>query len=104
MSTAAQLAKHVSKQDLVAALDVIDSALKVGSEPQFAGLMRQVFTVLPIERADVGVADLDADNTVVRNKRVFSTNYPAQWIGVYRRRNYQRVDPVARRLFVEHKP
>lgn len=104
MGSASQLARHVSKRDLVGALDIIDAALQVGTEAQFGGLMRLVFTTLPIEKADVCIAEIGSDNAIIRNNRRFSFNYPAQWVGVYRRRSYQRIDPVARRLFVEQKP
>ena len=104
MSTATQLARHASKRDLVAALDVIDAALQVGTEAQFSNTMRLVFDVLPIQRADICVAEIGTDNAIVRANRRVSINYPQQWVGVYRRRGYQRVDPVARKLFTEQKP
>src|ERR1044071_3013398 len=104
MSAAAQLGKQVSKRDLIAALDVIDSALQVGTAEQFDGLMRQMGTVLPIERADVCVVEIGTDQAINRINRRSSLNYPLQWVGVYRKRGYQRIDPVARNLFVEQRP
>src|SRR5581483_432414 len=104
MATAAQLGKHVSKQDLVAVLDLIETAQRVASEQQFHGLMHKLLGVLPIERADVCVAELSPGNAVSRNNRRLSLNYPAEWVQVYRSRGYYRVDPVARRLFVDRKP
>src|SRR5437879_3708320 len=104
MGSASQLARHVCKRDLVATLDVIDASLQVGTEAQFARLVGLVRDVLPIDRADIGIADIGPDHAILRNKRLLSINYPAQWIGAYRRRNFYRVDPVARSLFVEHRP
>jgi DNA-binding CsgD family transcriptional regulator len=102
--TASQLARHASRRDLVAALDVVETALQVGTDAQFGDLMRRVRDVLPVERMDVGIADLDASGAIVRNRRVFSCDYPVAWISAYRARGYHRVDPVARTLFAAREP
>ncbi len=104
MSSAAQLAKYVSKRDLVSALDVIDLALQVGTEEQFSVLMRQLLNVLPIDCADVCVAQIGPDQTITRTQRRVSIRYPAAWVGVYRRRGYQKIDPIVRNLFVHERP
>ena len=97
MTGAALLAKHVSKEDLVFALDVVDTSLKVGSESQFRVLMLQLFDILPIEGADCCIAQLGARDEIIRSSRRVSINYPAQWVQTYRQRGYQAVDPVTRR-------
>jgi DNA-binding CsgD family transcriptional regulator len=104
MGTALQLARHASRRDLVAALDVVDAALQVGTEAQFGALMHRVRDVLPVERIDVGVAGLDAEGRIVRNRRLFSVDYPTPWVAAYRARGYHRVDPVARTLFASPEP
>jgi DNA-binding CsgD family transcriptional regulator len=104
MSTAQQLAKHVSKHDLASTLDLVEAANQVGTEQQFAGLLRQLCNVLPAACADASVAEIGADSSILRTSRRVSVNYPAQWPAVYQRRNFQRVDPVVRRLFVEQRP
>ena len=104
MCTAQQLAKYVSKHDLVSVLDVVDTAQQAGTDEQFAGLMQQLCRTLPASCAEVCVAEIGPDNDVVRTRNRVSLNYPSQWASVYQRRNFQRVDPVLRRLFVEQRP
>src|SRR5437016_467031 len=104
MSGGSELAKYASKTDLAATLDVIDAALLVGSEVQFRKVMQLVFDVLPIEKADICVARIGSDNSIIRNDRQISIDYPSQWVKVYRDRRFGLVDPVARHLFIRQKP
>jgi DNA-binding CsgD family transcriptional regulator len=104
MSSASKLAKHISKRDLVSVLDVIDASLQVGSEAQFRGVMGLFFDVLPIEKADICIAEIGSDKGIVRNNRRIAINYPTEWVNIYRARSYYRVDPVARNLFTKPRP
>jgi DNA-binding CsgD family transcriptional regulator len=105
VSSALQLAKQASKRDLASTLDIIDAALQVGSEAQFRSVMRLTCELLPIQKADICVAEIGTDNAIIRNNRRININdYPTQWVTVYRQRSFNLVDPVARQLFVAQKP
>lgn len=104
MQSASSLGKHLSKRDLVDTMDIIDTALGVGSEAQFGKLLEQTFRVLPITGADVCIAEISDDNAIIKNNRKYSVSYPNEWVRTYRAEEFYRVDPVARTLFVSSEP
>ncbi|WP_020649669.1 helix-turn-helix transcriptional regulator [Solimonas variicoloris] len=104
MPTATEIARHLSKLDLVKALDVIDTARHVGSEQQMKRLMHLASELIPLEKVHICVAALDADANIVSTTRQMHINFPLEWLNQYREREYFRVDPVARELFGAGRP
>lgn len=104
MQNASALTKHLSKKDLVDTMDIIDTALGVGSESQFGTLLEQTFRVLPVTGADVCVSEISESNAIIRNNRKYTVNYPNDWVQFYRSEGMYRVDPVAQGLFVSPEP
>lgn len=102
--TAADLARYLSKGDLVATLDLIDAALETSTRDQFQRLMLLAAQLVPIERSHVSVADLDENRSIVRTHHQININFPTQWLQAYREQRYVDEDPVAKRLFVTDKP
>jgi DNA-binding CsgD family transcriptional regulator len=102
--SASLMLKHVSKADLVGAMDLIDASLGVQTDEQFLDLLRRLFTLLPLTGADVGVAELDDANAIVRNHRRISIDYPTAWVDEYRRRGFRDIDPVINNLFTQERP
>ncbi len=102
--TAADLARYLSKGDLVATLDLIDAALETRTQDQFQRLMQLAAQLIPIERSHVSVADLDERRVIVRTRHQINVNFPTQWLETYREQGYVDEDPVAKQLFVTDKP
>ncbi|MGH8444649.1 MAG: autoinducer binding domain-containing protein [Solimonas sp.] len=104
MSTTAEIARHLSKTDLVKALDLIDGARHVGSEQQMKRLVHIASELIPLEKVHMCVASLDADSNIVGTSRQLHINFPLEWLGHYQEREYFRVDPVAHELFSAGRP
>lgn len=104
MSGAQKLAAHLSKSELITMLDIMDAARSVGTEQQFHQLMHMSSRLVPIERAYVSVADLDAEGRIVRSSHHVNLDFPLRWLDTYREQAYFRIDPVAQLLFKADRP
>jgi DNA-binding CsgD family transcriptional regulator len=102
--TAAELRRLLSKADLIGVLDLIDTALSVGTEEQFCELIRHTARLVPIEYAHVSVAELDGSDAIVGTTRRISVDFPEEWLTTYRDRRLMDIDPAARLLFKTEKP
>ena len=104
MTTAAKLTRHLSRLDLVTTLDIIDAARSAGTEEQFRRLMLLTASLIPIEKSHVSVATLDEANAIVRTSHHIAIQFPADWLRLYRERDYLAMDPAARMLFCGETP
>jgi DNA-binding CsgD family transcriptional regulator len=102
--TTPALHRFLSKADLVAVLDVIDTSLSTTTEEQFHGLIRSFSTLVPVEGAHISVADLDESSAIVRSSRQTSIDFPNSWLSTYREQRYYTIDPVASKLFSANEP
>jgi DNA-binding CsgD family transcriptional regulator len=104
MATATELAKYLSKSDLIDVLDLIQTAKSVGTEQQFRRLLHVSSKLMPIEKIHVSVASLNAASTIVGTSRQININYPTIWLSRYRESKLVQIDPVAPRLFSGEHP
>ena len=102
--TAADLARYLSKHDLIATLDMIDAALQTRTQDQFQRLMTATGRLVPIDHSHASVADLDAQGAIERTRHHVNVNFPAAWLQTYRDLRLVGEDPVAKLLFVSDKP
>lgn len=104
MSNATALTRHLSKTDLVHALDFIETARRTGTEQQFVRLIHQTSNLIPAEKAHVGVAVIDAESRVVDVQRHINVNFPREVIDEYMRRGYLRNDAFTTHLARAERP
>ncbi|HEY0975099.1 MAG TPA: LuxR family transcriptional regulator [Solimonas sp.] len=102
--TAADLARYLSKYDLVATLDLIDAALQTRTQEQFQRLMGLAGGLVPIENSHASVADLDEHGAIERTRHQININFPTGWLQAYRQQRLITEDPVAKHLFVSDRP
>ena len=95
MHTAAELVKHLSKADLVNALELVEAARGAGSEQQFRHLVHLASKLVPLERMHACIAHLDpCSETVSGFSRHILINYPLEFLNQYLAGNYLPSDPV----------
>lgn len=104
MSSIEELAKHLSKVDLLDLLEVLEVARMVGDEGQFRRLLHVASRLFPVDRMNVSVAKLASDNRILATSGQIHINYPRQWLEHYQTASLAKVDPVGKILFVEEKP
>ena len=92
MQTATELARHLSKLDLVNALDLVETAGNTGTEQQFRHLVHMASKLIPLERMHVCFANLDGDSNVASFSRHILINYPVDFVNEYLENGYARVD------------
>ncbi len=102
--TAADLARYLSKHDLVTTLDLIDAALETRTQDQFRQLMVLTSGLIPIEHSHASVADLDENRAITRTRHQVNVNFPEGWLHTYRQLRLVEEDPVAKLLFAHDKP
>lgn len=102
--TVRDIARHLSKGDLLDLLDLLEEARKVATEGHLRHLMHTASRLLPVERIHVSVAALDRESRIEGTSRHVNINYPTQWLKHYRSAGLQLIDPVGRRLFNTEKP
>ncbi len=104
MQTATGLAKHLSKADLINALDLVDVAKSTGTEQQFRHLIHLTSKLIPLERMHVCFANLDAQPRVAGFSRHILINYPQQYLNEYLDRGYAGVDATWDQLVESGRP
>ncbi len=99
MQNKRELAKHLSKSDLIELLDVLDEARTVGSEAQFRRVLHLASRLFPVDRMNVSLAKLADDNRILSTSGQIHINYPRQWLEHYQKASLAKLDPVGRILF-----
>ena len=104
MQIAAELAKYLSKMDLVNALDLVDVASNTGTEPQFRHLVHLTSKLIPLERMHVCFASLDAQSDIEGFSRHILINYPVEFVNAYLDNDFASIDGAWDQLIGEGKP
>ncbi len=102
--TVRDIARHLSKSDLLDLLEVLEEARNVTSEGHLRHLMHTASRLLPVERIHVSVAALDRESQIEGTSRHLNINYPTNWLKHYRSAGLQAIDPVGKGLFTAAKP
>ncbi|MGH8444652.1 MAG: LuxR C-terminal-related transcriptional regulator [Solimonas sp.] len=92
MQMATELAKYLSKADLINALDLFEAADKAGTEEQFRHIVELTATLIPLERMHVCFATLDEQLKVSGFNRHILINYPADFVNEYLENGYDKTD------------
>lgn len=96
--------KSLSKNDLLAVLEIAERAGKAASTADLGALIQKVMATLPIRAMDMRVAAIGAEGQIVGTTPVVSLNFPQRWLDDYRSRSLRAIDPVASRLFFSTGP
>lgn len=94
MRDASQLAKYLSKAELIDTLDLVEKADKAGTEDQFRQLVAIASRLIPLERMHVCFASLDEQSQISGFSRHILIDYPSQFVQEYLEGNYAAVDPA----------
>ena len=89
------LKKFLSKQDAIALLELIDAAQRGRELKDFFKLMDGLKRLVPFDYAVSALAKMD-HNSVILSYDTINFNYPAEWLSLYREKNYHCVDPLIR--------
>lgn len=95
MQPTGELAKHVSAQDLLQLLDIIEKSLHTGTEDEFRSLMKSTADLVPYQTGHVSVAQVDAKGQISNTSRRIVFDFPVEWFRTYAERKYHAKDPVA---------
>ena len=98
------LNKILSKHDLISLLELIYTGLSCQDENDIIELIGQLKNLIPFEFAISLLIKMDA-NGILRddNYHVFNINYPDEWIDLYMRRQFYKVDPIFIENFTKFK-
>ncbi|MGA1794430.1 MAG: autoinducer binding domain-containing protein, partial [bacterium] len=99
-----ELNKILSKQDLISLLEIIYSGLSCQDEDDVTELICQLKNVIPFEFAISLLVKMDSNGILkYDNYHILNINYPDEWIDLYMRRQFYKVDPIFTENFSKFK-
>jgi DNA-binding CsgD family transcriptional regulator len=87
------LGKFLSKSDGIVLLEMIDAGLKCSNQVGFKALINRLRHLIPYEYALSALAQTNDDHSI-RSYEIVNINYPTEWLDLYFKRDFQKIDPI----------
>lgn len=96
------LSNEMSKIDLLNLLEVTDNSLGVDDREYFSSLINGVKTFIPFSLAICALGKLENGSYKIIN--LVNHNYPYEWMDLYLKQGYVRIDPIIQIHSAEFRP
>lgn len=89
---------HLSKDDALDLLDIIDASLKCTDKQELTGVIGRLNRLIPFDAAICALARAD-EKGAIESFDIANISYPEEWLQHYFEKGYLAVDPVVRENF-----
>lgn len=96
------ISNEISKKDLLNLLEVADNSLGVDDRDYFSSLINGVKTFIPFSSAICVLGKLENGSYKIIN--LVNHNYPYEWMDLYLKQGYVRIDPIIQIHSAEFRP
>jgi DNA-binding CsgD family transcriptional regulator len=95
-------AKHLTKKDCIYVLELINSSISCEAEQDFLKLINGMKYLIPFDYAICGISKL-ASNGSISSFEILNINYPCDWLEVYVKQRYDKIDPIVTENYTNYK-
>ena len=90
---------HLTKSELVKALELIERTLVIGTEKELSSLLLEIRQLVPCDYIISGLARTDDQGQFLGPLQTVNASYPADWFTLYMEGHYAAVDPILQTNF-----
>lgn len=98
--------KRISGTCALALLEIIDKCLHCESDEDYRKIFKMLNNLIAFDQSTSGLAELDTRNGVmaVVSYDLININYPEKWLGVYKEKEFDKVDVIVQNNFTNFMP